>query len=362
MKLKLYNTLSGKIEEFKPIDPNHVKMYVCGPTVYDRPHIGNARSAVIFDLLYRVLKYLYPKVTYVRNITDIDDKIYKAAKERSISIEQLTNENIKIYHEDMRALNLLDPDIEPRATDHIPDIIEYIENLIEHKKAYVSNNHVYFDISQYEQYGRLSKKKIGDLISGARVQVSENKKSPLDFVLWKPADENFDYGWDSPWGRGRPGWHIECSVMASKYLGRTFDIHGGGIDLVFPHHENEIAQSCAINPCEPMANYWIHNGHLNVNGKKMSKSLGNFYTVRDLLDKYDGDVIRLCLLMTHYSSPMNFSFDTLNAARSIMKKWKRKYDGIDVFDFYKNKNFVSCSSFIGALLNNLNSPLFVSLV
>ncbi len=361
MKLRLYNTLSGKLEDFDPIDPNHVRMYVCGPTVYDRAHIGNARPAVVFDVLYRLLRHMYPKVTYVRNITDIDDKIYKAAQEKGVSIQELTLNTTRMYHDDMSALNVLDVDVEPKATEHVPDIIKFIENLIRNGKAYVSDGHVYFSVESYAEYGKLSKKNTDDLLSGARIEVSESKRNPLDFVLWKPIDERFNFGWDSPWGKGRPGWHIECSVMSSKYLGRTFDIHGGGIDLVFPHHENEIAQSCVIDPEKPMAMYWIHNGHLNVNGVKMSKSLGNFFTVNELLQKYDGEVIRLSFLMTHYSAPQNFSHEALDMAKNILDRW---YNAIR---FQVSDNDIVQSEEIheevlDALKDNLNTPKAISIL
>lgn len=357
MNLKLYNTYSASTEVFKPIDPGHVRMYVCGPTVYDRAHIGNARPAVVFDVLYRVLKTLYKKVTYVRNITDIDDKIYKAALEKNISISELTEQTTKMYHEDILKLNVLPVDIEPRATEHIHDMIRFVEELIKDGNAYVSNNHIYFDVSSFSDYGKLSKKNKEDLIAGARIEISEFKRSPLDFVLWKPIDETFNFGWDSPWGKGRPGWHLECSVMSHKYLGKTFDIHGGGIDLVFPHHENEIAQSCAHNHTERMANYWIHNGHLNINGVKMSKSLGNFFTVHELLEKYNGEVIRFAFLMTHYTSPINFTFDLLTQAKNILTRWYCKFrnfqfDGSEEID----------NEVLEALLDNLNTPKAISIL
>lgn len=357
MKLKLYNTYSGNIEEFQPIDPNNVRMYVCGPTVYDRAHIGNARPAVVFDVLYRILKQLYGKVTYVRNITDIDDKIYKASKERNITIQELTQSTIQMYHEDIAKLNVLPVDIEPRATDHIHDMIKFVEDLLDNGNAYTSNGHVYFDVSSFTAYGKLSKKNQDDLISGARIEVSDFKQDPLDFVLWKPVDDNFNFGWDSPWGKGRPGWHLECSVMSQKYLGETFDIHGGGIDLVFPHHENEIAQSCSHNKNNIMANYWIHNGHLNVNGVKMSKSLGNFFTVHDLLEKYNGEVIRLAFLMTHYASPMNFTFDALNQARNVLNRWYNALEGLDI----EHSEDVNPEVF-DALLDNMNTSKAISIL
>ena len=350
--------MSATEEDFVPIDENNVRMYVCGPTVYDRAHLGNARPAVVFDVLYRLLKIFYKNVTYVRNITDVDDKIYKSAKEKNISIKELTKTTIEYYHEDMRALNVLDPDIEPLATDHIIEMIEVIKKLIENKNAYVSDGHVYFDVSSFENYGVLSKKNLKDLISGVRIDISELKKNSLDFVLWKPVDENFDVGWDSPWGKGRPGWHIECSAMSLKYLGEYFDIHGGGIDLVFPHHENEIAQSCALRNGKFMAKYWIHNGHLNVNGVKMSKSLGNFFTVRDILEKYDGEVIRLSFLMTHFASPMNFSEDILTQSKSILDRWYNCIKCVEI----DNENNALSENVLKAVCDNLNTPKAISLM
>lgn len=357
MNLRLYNTYSGIVETFHPIDPNHIKMYVCGPTVYDRAHIGNARPAVVFDVLYRILKVLYKNVTYVRNITDIDDKIYKASIEKNISISELTKSTIRMYHEDIAELNVLPVNIEPKATDHINGMITFIQRLLERGNAYISNDHVYFDVSSFKSYGKLSKKNKSDLISGARIEVSEFKRNPLDFVLWKPIDNEFNFGWDSPWGKGRPGWHLECSVMSQKYLGEVFDIHGGGIDLVFPHHENEIAQSCAHNSNEKMANYWIHNGHLNINGIKMSKSLGNFFTVHELLEKYKGEVIRFTFLMTHYSSPMNFTFDILNQSKNILDRWYNTLRNIKINHFADIDQKV-----FEAVLDNMNTPKAISIL
>ena len=357
MQLKLFNTFSGEKETFVPLDENNVRMYVCGPTVYDRAHIGNARPAVVFDVLYRILKHLYPKVTYVRNITDVDDKIYKAAQEKQISIKDLTEKTIKMYHEDIARLNVLNVDIEPRATDHISDIIEFIKKLINNKNAYVSGGHVYFDVSTFKGYGKLSKRNLEELRQGARIEISKLKRNPLDFVLWKPIDEKFNFGWDSPWGKGRPGWHIECSAMSSKYLGETFDIHGGGIDLVFPHHENEIAQSCVCHRNNVMANFWLHNGHLNVNGTKMSKSLGNFYTVHDLLEKFDGETIRLFFLMTHYQSPIYFSQNALEQANNVLCRWYNVIKDREIDHSAKISEDV-----LEALLDNMNTPKAIALL
>jgi cysteinyl-tRNA synthetase len=333
-------------------------MYVCGPTVYDRAHIGNARSAVVFDVLFRLLKNIYPRVTYVRNITDVDDKIYMKSMESGISIQELTTKTTKMYLEDMKSLKVLLPTIEPKATDHIEHIIKLIEKLIQKEHAYIANDHVYFDVYSFKKYGILSNKRLEDLIVGARVDVSENKKNGLDFVLWKPIDDKFKIGWQSPWGIGRPGWHIECSAMSLEYLGETFDIHGGGIDLVFPHHENEIAQSCAVTGQHLMAKYWIHNGHLQINGQKMSKTLGNFFTVRDLLDKYNGEVIRLALLMTHYVSPINFSIQLLEQAKSMLDRW---YNCIRNFHDIKISETISKDVF-ESLLDDLNTPKAITCV
>lgn len=318
MTLYLYNTLTRKKEEFKPLDSKNVRMYVCGPTVYDRAHLGNARSVVVYDVLYRLLKHLYPKVTYVRNITDVDDKINKAAKEQNIPIQQLTSKVTQWFHEDMGALNVLAPTIEPKATEHIGQMIEMIKILIEGGKAYVAQGNVMFSVKTLADYGKLSGRVQEELDAGARVKVEGYKRDPNDFVLWKPADKDDDPSsvFDSPWGKGRPGWHIECSAMSTEYLGQDFDIHGGGSDLMFPHHENEIAQSCGAYPQSHFAKYWVHNGFLTVNGEKMSKSLGNFITVRDLLDKgIKGEVIRYALLKTKYNEPLDWSEKLLSDAK-----------------------------------------------
>jgi cysteinyl-tRNA synthetase len=323
-KIKLFNTLTSREEELKAIDPNHLKIYVCGPTVYDRPHLGNARSVVVYDLFFRLFRQLFEKVTYVRNITDVDDKINAAAKEQKISIQELTSKITKFFHADLDALNVLRPTIEPRATEHIAEMIEMIERLIENKNAYVSQDHVLFDVNSYADYGKLSNRNLDEMISGSRVEIADYKKNPLDFVLWKPADKEDDESsiFESPWGSGRPGWHIECSAMSSKYLGSDFDIHGGGADLQFPHHENEIAQSCCANPNSNYANLWIHNGFLTVEGEKMSKSLKNFITVRDLLDKgVFGVVIRYLLLSTHYRKPFDFNQKALDDAQKSLEKF-----------------------------------------
>ena len=321
---KFFNTLSRKEETLMPIEAEHVKMYVCGPTVYDRPHLGNVRSIVVYDLLYRFLKAVYPKVTYVRNITDVDDKINAAAKEQGISIQELTSKITELFYQDIKALNVLSPTHEPHATKHILEMIEIIEKLLKNGNAYVSEGHVLFDVSSYKDYGQLSNRQLEEMISGARVEIATYKKNPLDFVLWKPADEQDDVSsvFESPWGKGRPGWHIECSAMSSKYLGADFDIHGGGADLQFPHHENEIAQSRCSHANSTYARFWIHNGFLTVNGEKMSKSLKNFVTLNDLLSQnISGSVIRLMLLTTHYRKPFDFNQKAIDDAKKTLEKF-----------------------------------------
>ncbi len=318
--LYIHNTLSRKKEEFKPIDPKHIGMYVCGPTVYDLAHLGNARPVVVFDTLYRLLKRLYPRVTYVRNITDIDDKIIAKAKETGESIGDITKRTAQAYHEDMEALNALPPDEEPLCTQTIPEMLEMIGMLIEKGHAYAAEGHVLFNVPSMKNYGELSRRSRDELVAGARIEVAPYKKDPADFVLWKPSAPD-QPGWDSPWGRGRPGWHIECSAMAKKYLGVTFDIHGGGLDLIFPHHENEIAQSRSAHDGAPLAKYWMHNGFLTVNNDKMSKSLKNFFTVRDLLAIAPGEAVRLALLSGHYRQPLDFSQQSLFQAKSRLDRW-----------------------------------------
>ena len=324
--LKLYNTLERKLSNFNPIDPKNIKIYACGPTVYDFIHIGNARPLVIFDVLVRVLRNLYPKVTYVRNITDVDDKINQRAKEKKISISELTNQTIKNFHDDCLSLGNLIPEYEPKATDHINEMIEMIEKLIYKGFAYISSNNVLFSIEKYKKYGELSGRSLDEMISGSRVDVADYKKNPGDFILWKPSSDDIP-GWNSPWGRGRPGWHIECSAMSKKYLGDHFDIHAGGSDLIFPHHENEIAQSCCANNSNLMANYWIHNGYVTSDGEKMSKSLGNFTTINNLLLNSDGESIRYSLLQAHYRAPLSFGKKTINEANKSLSRLYRAVDG-----------------------------------
>ena len=325
IKIKLHNTLTRKKQTFVPLDENNVRLYLCGPTVYDRAHLGNARNVIMFDVLYRLLIETYgiDSITYVRNFTDIDDKINNKSLESGRPIDVITSETIKWYLEDMAALGNLEPNLMPRATDYIPQMINYIELLIKRGFAYPAEGHVLFSVSHYKNYGRLSGRSVEDMIAGARVEVASYKRNPMDFVLWKPSENDLP-GWDSPWGRGRPGWHIECSAMAHDLLGATFDIHGGGNDLQFPHHENEIAQSCCAYPESEFARYWLHNEMLQVDGKKMSKSLGNFFTVRDLLDQgYPGEVIRFVFLSTHYSKPMDWNNSKALEAKNILRKWRR---------------------------------------
>ena len=319
MTLTLHNTLTRKREPLEPVRPGHVGMYVCGPTVYDFAHIGNARPIVVFDVLYRVLKRLYPSVTYVRNITDVDDKINEASRQSGEPIETITARTTRAFHEDIAALGALPPDVEPRATAHIAEMIALIEKLIEAGNAYEADGHVLFHVPSSPRYGALSGRNRDEMIAGARVEVAPYKRDPADFVLWKPSDETLP-GWESPWGRGRPGWHIECSAMSRTYLGDTLDIHGGGIDLVFPHHENEIAQSECACPGVPFARHWVHNGWLTVEGEKMSKSLSNFITIRDALAETPGEVIRLVLLSTHYRHPMDWSADGVRQARANLDR------------------------------------------
>ena len=324
MPLTLYNTLTRRKEPFEPLDPKRVGLYVCGPTVYDRAHIGNARAVVAFDVLYRVLRHQYGAhhVHYVRNITDVEDKIIAAARESGEPIDALTRRTTAIFHEDMAALGNLPPDIEPRATEYIPQMIAMIERLITSGHAYAAEGHVLFRVASYPKYGALSRRSRADMIAGARVEVAPYKEDPGDFVLWKPSSPDMP-GWDSPWGRGRPGWHIECSAMSDAELGETFDIHGGGLDLIFPHHENEIAQSVCAHDGGPFARYWLHNGMLTVGGVKMAKSEGNFITVQDILAEATGEVVRLALLGTHYRDPLDWTADRLLQASQTLDRFYR---------------------------------------
>lgn len=321
-ELYLHNSLSRQRERFEPLDSGHVRMYVCGPTVYDRPHIGNARPAVVFDVLARLLRQLYPRVTYVRNITDVDDKINARALETGEPIDAITSRTIAAYEEDMQALNVAPPDVEPRATRNIPEMIAIIERLIASGHAYVAEGHVLFSVETFPDYGHLSGRSHEELLAGARVEVAPYKRDPGDFVLWKPSPPELP-GWDSPWGRGRPGWHIECSAMSWRYLGESFDIHGGGQDLLFPHHENERAQSLCAFPSSTFARYWVHNGLLQVNGRKMSKSLGNVLLVRELLERVPAEAVRLVLLRTHYRAMLDFTDDALIEAKRELDRFYR---------------------------------------
>ena len=318
--MQVYNTLTNRKEEFVPIEPGKVRMYVCGPTVYNFFHIGNARPFVVFDTLRRYFKYRGYEVKFVQNFTDVDDKIINRAKEEGITAPEVSEKYIKEYFNDAEALNVIKADVHPKVSEHIPEIIEFVQTLIDKGYAYEADGDVYYSTRKFKEYGKLSGQNIDDLESGARIAIGEVKEDPLDFALWKARKEESEIAWESPWGMGRPGWHIECSTMAKKHLGETIDIHGGGQDLTFPHHENEIAQSEACNGV-PFAHYWMHNGYINVDGKKMSKSLGNFFTVRDIREQYSGDVIRFFLLSGHYRSPINFS-DTL------MEQSKQGYERI----------------------------------
>jgi cysteinyl-tRNA synthetase len=352
--LTLHNSLTRRKERFTPLDPHHVRMYVCGPTVYDLVHVGNARPAVVYDLLARLLRKLYPHVTYVRNITDVEDKINARARELGIPIEALTARTTEDYHADMAALGALPPDIEPRATAHIPEMIAIIERLIAGGHAYEAEGHVLFAVASYPAYGHLSGRSPDELLAGARIDVAPYKRDPGDFVLWKPSPPDLP-GWDSPWGRGRPGWHIECSAMAWKHLGESFDIHGGGTDLIFPHHENEVAQSCCAFPDASFARYWVHNGMLLVNGEKMSKSLGNFTTLRDVLARVPGEVVRLLLLRTQYRSTPDYSDAAVTEAR---RELDRFYRALERFPDIASVDVPA--PVMDALCDDLNTPLAIS--
>ncbi|SJZ34228.1 cysteinyl-tRNA synthetase [Enhydrobacter aerosaccus] len=354
MALVVYNTLSREKEPFVPLDQAHVRLYVCGPTVYDYVHIGNARPVVAFDVLYRLLKRHYPRVTYVRNITDIDDKIMARAAEHAETIEALTKRTADAYQGDMRRLGALPPDVEPRATNYVGQMIAMIERLVANGHAYAADGHVLFSVPSMPDYGRLSRKPRDELIAGARVDVAPYKKDPADFVLWKPSADN-QAGWPSPWGRGRPGWHIECSAMSAALLGETFDIHAGGLDLIFPHHENEIAQSRSAFGYAIMAKYWMHNGFLNISGEKMSKSLGNFVTLHELLDQYQGEVIRLLLLSAHYRQPLDFTPEGLQQSKATLDHW---YNGLRTMN--PEPAAAVPRSVEDALSDDLNTPMAIS--
>jgi len=350
----LTNNLSNKKEKFIPLDQNNVGMYVCGPTVYDNPHIGNARPLVIFDILYKVLKskYGHDKITYIRNITDVDDKIIKSSKEKNVSIVDLTNNIIAEFNDDCNYLNLENPSQQPKATEHIDLMIDMINSLINKGFAYEANNHVYFEVSKFSDYGKLSNKKLEDLIAGSRVEVSKNKKKSEDFVLWKPSinDEPF---WDSPWGKGRPGWHLECSAMSKKYLGNVFDIHGGGIDLIFPHHENEIAQSRCVNDTKVFANYWVHNAFITMSNEKMAKSTGNILKIKDFKDNIDGQVLKLALMSAHYKQPLDWNEKLLEDCKNTIDKW------YEVYKVLKDKSVLN-EDILSPLYDDLNTPGYIA--
>lgn len=357
MTIRIHNTATRSKVQFDPMDPEGVGigMYVCGPTVYDLIHIGNARPLVVFDVMARLLRTAYPSVTYVRNITDIDDKINNRAVERAISIRELTDSTIEQFHSDAKALGCLPPDVEPRATDHVPEMIETIERLIANEHAYEKDGHVLFDVPSWDDYGKFSGRDRDEQIAGARVEVAPYKRDPADFVLWKPSTGH-EPGWDSPWGYGRPGWHIECSAMSSKYLGESFDIHGGGQDLIFPHHQNEVAQSCCGNKGSSYARYWMHNGYLMSEGEKMSKSLGNFYTVRELLEEFPGEALRLVILKTHYRQPLDFSKDKCREAKAELDGFYRALQGVETI------TSDPASELISALSDDLNTPAALSVL
>ena len=356
MTLRLHNTLTRALEDFAPIDPDRVRLYVCGPTVYDTAHIGNARTFSAFDLLARLLRHVYgeAKVVYVRNITDVDDKIIERAKTSGQTIEAVTARTTAQFHADMDAIGLLRPDIEPKATTHIQPMIDMIARLVGQGHAYAAEGHVLFDVPSMADYGRLSRRSQDELIAGARIEVAPYKKSPADFVLWKPSTPD-QPGWDSPWGRGRPGWHIECSAMSAEHLGEVFDIHGGGLDLIFPHHENEIAQSRCAHGTAVMANVWLHSGFLTVAGDKMSKSLGNFYTVQELLAEFPGEAIRLALLNAHYRQPLDFTKDGIRQAKGTLDRW---------YGALREAGHPAAGAmpaeFVAALADDLNTPLAIS--
>jgi cysteinyl-tRNA synthetase len=362
MALKLYNTRTKQKEDFAPIDPKAVRMYVCGPTVYDFAHIGNARPAIVFDVLFRLLRHIYgaEHVIYARNITDVEDKINARAAEEGVSIRELTERTAAQYQADVAALGCLAPTIEPRATDHIDEMISLIERLIARGHAYEAEGHVLFEVASDPHYGSLARRSVDEMRAGARIEVAPYKRDPMDFVLWKPS-EGTDPGWDSPWGFGRPGWHLECSAMAEKHLGEAFDIHGGGIDLLFPHHENEVAQSTCAHGTEIMANIWMHNGHLQVEGAKMSKSLGNFVTIHDLLLMWPGDALRHNMLKTNYREPINWTLESLAHSMQELLSWSEHI--INRIDRSKDIGNVSGTideSVMRALKDDLNTPFMLS--
>ena len=358
MTFLIYDSLTKKKQQFVPVDKNNVRVYACGPTVYNYAHVGNARMSVVTDLLIRVLKTIYKNVKFVSNITDVDDKIIEAAKKEKVKIEDITSKFEKIYNQDMLELNVRLPDIQPKATEYIKEMIIMIEKLVQNQSAYISNDNVIFNVKKYKHYGVLSRRTKDEQIAGSRIEVADYKKNPEDFVLWKPSKED-EPGWESPWGRGRPGWHIECSAMSEKCLKTPFDIHCGGVDLTFPHHENEIAQSCSLvaNDCEPseFSKYWFHNGFVTSNGEKMSKSLGNIKLVNDMLKEYSGPVIRLSLLSSHYRQPLDWSKKILDQSKKNILRFSKVLKDIenkvDTNNLNQNDN-----DFIRALYDDLNTP------
>ena len=350
----LTNSLGGKKEKFIPIDKKSVGMYVCGPTVYDDPHIGNARPLVVFDILFRILKNTYgdKSIKYIRNITDVDDKIIKASQEKNISINKLTTKITENFHDDCKYLNCETPSNEPRATENIDLMIDMINNLIENGYAYLQDKHVYFEVKKFNDYGNLSNKKLDELVAGSRVEVSDLKKNPEDFVLWKPSNED-EPSWDSPWGKGRPGWHLECSVMSKRYLGNEFDIHGGGRDLIFPHHENEIAQSRCANENETFANYWIHNGFITMSNEKMAKSQGNILKISDFKNKLNGQVLRLALISAHYKQSLDWNNKLIDDCQNTINKWYEAHVEL-------NESVLIPEEYIEPLYDDLNTPGYIA--
>jgi cysteinyl-tRNA synthetase len=352
MDIFLTNNLTNKKEQFIPKNKSNIGMYVCGPTVYDDPHIGNARPLIIFDILFKLLKKKFESVTYVRNITDIDDKIIKSSQEQNISTKELTEKVTKSFLEDCKFLNCENPTHQPKATEHIGLMIEMINELIKKGYAYENESHVYFEVKKFSDYGKLSNKNLEELIAGSRVEISENKKNSEDFVLWKPSNDN-EPSWDSPWGKGRPGWHLECSAMSKKFLGEEFDIHGGGIDLIFPHHENEIAQSRCANDTKAFANYWVHNAFITMSNEKMAKSQGNILKIKDFRKKMSGQVIRLALMSAHYKQPLDWNEKLINDCQNTLDKWYRIYSP-------EIKNADIPEVILKPLYEDLNTPGYIS--
>ena len=348
----LTNNLTNKKEKFIPKDKNNVRMYVCGPTVYDDPHIGNARPVVVFDILFKILKNKYHNVTYVRNITDVDDKIIKSSKENNISISELTKKITQSFNEDCIYLNCEKPNHEPKATEHISEMIEMISELIKKGFAYGNKKHVYFEVKKFKDYGQLSNKKLDELVAGSRIEVSDNKKNPEDFVLWKPSESD-EPSWDSPWGKGRPGWHLECSAMSKKYLGNEFDVHGGGVDLLFPHHENEIAQSRCANDNKVFANYWLHNAFITMSNEKMAKSQGNILKIKDFRNNKSGQVLRMALMSAHYRQPLDWNDKLLEECENTISKWYNVYLNI-------NTKLKISDEILKPLLDDLNTPGYIA--